>query len=174
MSERDFDRLRREWYQKAEADGEFEDIERFRSDEDGWLKSHRELDPDVDYSCTEEYFARARAYVYEGKFPNERERTIWTMHAEGVPHDEIARKTRSSVCQTVQRTINTHRRIMLKQGTGGTGGREGYGNDVTTVRGAESRHGIKVAALAIWRAMNADQAYRRKVLQILENSLSER
>ena len=174
MSQRAFDQLRREWYAKAQADGAFEDIERFRGDDEGWLKSHRNLDPDVDYSCTEEYFTRARSYAFEGKFASERERDIWAMHAEGVPHDDIARKTRSSVCQTVQRTINTHRRIMLSADTRGTGGTVGYGNEVTTLRGAESRHGIKIAALAIWQQMSESQTYRNKVLQILENSLNER
>ena len=96
----EFQKLNEEWYQKLKdttfADGEtFKDLEASVED-----YTHLQLESPMQPSSVayksresvEAYYDAVREFLHRGTFSNEKERTIWEMHCEGLSRRKIAKK----------------------------------------------------------------------------------
>lgn len=87
MGSKEFIKLQKEWYQKLEDSG-FEDLEHLNDDgEMGHiLKSeYSAISPAKlrQYAKVENYYAKCRAYMYQGNFKDDQELEVWEAHCDG-------------------------------------------------------------------------------------------
>lgn len=108
MSELDYKAIQKEWYKKLEAEG-FEDIETFNKsgEPNDILKKDVYVDfqknPEK-YAQTADYYRYAGQFLYEHKFTNLLEKSIWEAHSEGLSSREIEESLLPA--KTTKTTIN--------------------------------------------------------------------
>jgi len=95
VGSREFRALEREWYARLKATG-FDDIEYACTTPGLFLPAGTSLQTIAsEYDpATEEYFAKARAWVHDGTFADAVCRFIWEAHAEGCTSEAILRALR--------------------------------------------------------------------------------
>lgn len=98
---KDFKDLQSQWNDKLKDDG-FEDIEQ----DDGNLKRWDSVffkinQNDVQFEAKETYYRLAGNFLYEHKFANELERTIWKMHSTGESLRHITKALEKSLPEPI-------------------------------------------------------------------------
>lgn len=90
----EFKKLQREWYDKAEEDGSFKDIEEFDSPDEllkSWALFYKKVDPKT-FIARQKYYQRAQEIYNEHVFKSDIHKEIWGLHSQGFTIRQIVEK----------------------------------------------------------------------------------
>lgn len=120
---KNFKKIQKEWYDKLKKEG-FEDIEDVHEKTEYiriWHSSYfqTKYHPQV-FEAKRTYYELAGQFLeasphfrFELYFQCEIEKTIWEMHAQGIPVRTIAKKLKAKVCQ-IHKIIVQIRKVMME------------------------------------------------------------
>lgn len=91
-TQQDLPKLKAQWYKKLARAG-FDDIEQ----PDGNLRIWSTRPASVSRESKAEYYRLAQQYVHEEVFPTKLDRRVWTLHAEGLTNEDVARAIKKSI-----------------------------------------------------------------------------
>lgn len=124
MSEGEFKKLQKEWYEKLAESG-FNDIENTEDEyaplkdtysTSGWKRALS----DPRNVQKEEYFSNATLFLDTYEFVKQKDEIVWRLHSEGMSNRSISKELRGMgfnkkvAPRTIDRIINKYKEIMLR------------------------------------------------------------
>lgn len=98
MNKQSLRQLTLKWYKKLRAEG-FVDIEapihQHTKDKHSTWYFSQQYHPDT-FTARQRYYELASQLVYDYPFSSKFEKDVWTLHAEGLSFDKIAKKLKSN------------------------------------------------------------------------------